>query len=81
MRLQSARKAGEQKVTVPTFSAYEHKIVYENPKCVTDGLLMYREATIEINTKHITDSFLQRLMYHMGEGHIQVKVARIKEQT
>jgi hypothetical protein len=68
-------------MTIPTFSAYEHKIVYENPKCISDGLILYKEATIEINTKHITDKFLQRLMYHMGEGHIQVKVVRIKEQS
>jgi hypothetical protein len=68
-------------MTIPTFSAYEHKIVYENPKCITDGILLYKEATIEIDTKHITDQFLQRLMYHMGEGHIQVKVSRMKENT
>jgi hypothetical protein len=68
-------------MSLPTFSVYESKIVYENPKCITDGFLMYREATIEIDTKHIQDSFLQRLMYHMGEGHIQVKVARLKENT
>jgi hypothetical protein len=68
-------------MTIPTFSAYEHKIVYENPKCITDGILLYKEATIEIDTKHITNQFLQRLMYHMGEGHIQVKVSRMKENT
>jgi hypothetical protein len=68
-------------MTIPTFTAYEHKIVYENPKCITDGFLMYREATIEINAKSMGQDFLQRLMYHMGEGHIQVKVARMKEQA
>ena len=68
-------------MTIPTFSVYEHKIVYENPKCISDGILMYKEATIEINTKHISNEFLQRLMYHMGEGHIQVKIAKIKEQS
>ena len=66
---------------IPTFSAYKNKIVYENPQCISDGILMYKEATIEINTKHISNEFLQRLMYHMGEGHIQVKVARMKEQS
>ena len=68
-------------MTVPTFSAYEHKIVYENPKCIGDGIVLYKEATIEIDIKHITDEFLHRLMYHMGEGHIQIKVARMKEQA
>jgi len=68
-------------MTIPTFSVYESRIVYENPKCITDGFLMYQEASIEINTKSMRPEFLHRLMYHMGEGHIQVKVARLKEQT
>jgi hypothetical protein len=67
-------------MTIPVFSLHENNIVYENPKCISDGLLLCKEATIEINTKHIRNDFLQRLMYHMGEGHIQVKVAKLKEQ-
>jgi hypothetical protein len=65
---------------LPTFSVHEHMVTYENPKCITDGIVLYREATIEIDTKHMRSDFLQRLMYHMGEGHIRVKVARVKEQ-
>ena len=68
-------------MTIPTFSVYESKVVYENPKCITDGFLMYQEATIEIDASHMGQDFLQRLMYHMGEGHLQVKVARLKEQA
>ena len=68
-------------MTIPTFSAYEHKIVYENPKCIGDGIVLYKEATIEIDIKHMRSDFVQRLMYHMGEGHIQIKVARMKEQA
>ena len=68
-------------MTLPTFSVHEHMVTYENPKVITDGIVLYREATIEIDTKHIQDAFLQRLMYHMGEGHIQVKIARMKENT
>ena len=68
-------------MTVPTFSVYKSKVVYENPKCITDGFLMYREATIEIETKDMSQTFLHLLMHHMGEGNIRVKVARLKEQA
>lgn len=65
---------------LPTFSVHEHMVTYENPKCITDGIVLYREATIEIDTASMRSDFLQLLMYHMGEGHIRVKVARMKEQ-
>jgi hypothetical protein len=66
--------------TLPTFSVHEHMITYENPKVITDGIVLYKEATIEIDTSHMRTDFLHWLMYHMGEGHIRVKVARMKEQ-
>ncbi|CAB4131003.1 hypothetical protein UFOVP123_51 [uncultured Caudovirales phage] len=65
---------------LPTFSVHEHMVTYENPKSITDGIVLYKEATIEIDTRTMRSDFLQRLMYHMGEGHIRVKVARMKEQ-
>ena len=68
-------------MTLPTFSVHEHMVTYENPKVITDGIVLYREATIEIDTASMRSDFLQRLMYHMGEGHIRVKVARVKEQS
>jgi hypothetical protein len=68
-------------MTIPTFSVHEHNIVYENPKVITDGIVMYREATIEIDTKEMSQTFLHLLMHYMSEGHIRVKVARAKEQA
>lgn len=65
---------------LPTFSVHEHMVTYENPKCITDGIVLYREATIEIDTTKMSQEFLLRLMHHMGEGHIRVKMARVKEQ-
>jgi hypothetical protein len=65
--------------TLPTFSVHEHMVTYENPKSITDGIVLYKEATIEIDTSHMRTDFLHRLMYHMGEGHIRVKVARMKD--
>jgi len=66
---------------LPTFSVYEHMVTYENPKVIIDGLVLYREATIEVDSSHMGQEFLLRLMYHMGEGHVRVKVARIKDKT
>lgn len=68
-------------MTIPTFSVHESKVVYENPKVITDGFLLYREATIEIDTKDMSQTFLHLLMHHMGEGNIRVKVARMKDQA
>ena len=67
-------------MTLPTFSVHEHMVTYENPKVIIDGIMLYREATIEINTKDMSQTFLHLLMHHMSEGHIRVKVARVKEQ-
>ena len=66
-------------MSLPTFSVYDSKVVFENPKVITDGFVLYKEATIEIDTSHMGQDFLLRLMYHMGEGHIRVKVARLKD--
>lgn len=66
-------------MTTPTFSVYQHTMVYENPKVIMDGLVLYREATIEIDTKDMSQTFLHLLMHHMGEGNIRVKVAKARE--
>jgi len=65
---------------LPTFSVRGRFITHENPKVINDGLVVCPEAFIEIDTSHMGQEFLLRLMYHMGEGHIRVKVARVKEQ-
>jgi hypothetical protein len=65
---------------LPTFSVHEHMVTYENPKAIIDGIMLYKEATIEIDTRTMSQTFVQLLMHHMGEGHIRVKVARVKEQ-
>ena len=66
---------------LPTFSVHEHMVTYENPKVITDGIVLYKEATIEIDASKMSQSFLHLLMWHMGEDNIRVKVARMKEQA
>jgi hypothetical protein len=66
---------------LPTFSVHNSTVTHENPKVIIDGLVLHREAHIEVDTTKMSQEFLQRLMWHMGEGHIRVKVARLKDQN
>ena len=66
---------------LPTFSVRDRFITHENPKVINDGLVVCQEAYIQIDTSHMGQEFLLRLMYHMGEGHIRVKVAKVKDQA
>lgn len=68
-------------MTIPTFSVRENTITMENPKVITDGLIVCKEAYIEIDSKDMSQTFLYLLMHHMGEGNIRVKVARLKEKS
>lgn len=67
-----------QKTDTPTFSVTGSTVTFENPKVKIDGIMLYREAHIEIDTTKMNQSFLHLLMWHMGEGHIKVKVAKEK---
>ena len=66
---------------LPTFSVRERTITHENPTLISDGIVLYREATIEIDTTTMSQTFVHLLMHHMSEGHIRVKVAKVKEQS
>jgi hypothetical protein len=68
-------------MTLPTFSVRERTITHENPKVISDGLMVCQEAYIEIDASYMRSDFVKRLMYHMGEGHIRVKMARLKEKN
>jgi hypothetical protein len=64
---------------LPTFSVRDRFITHENPKVISDGLVVCQEAFIEIDTTSMSVEFVHLLMHHMGEGHIRVKVAKVKE--
>ena len=67
-------------MTLPTFSVNQKTITHENPKVISDGLVMCQEAYIEIDTTSMSQTFVHLLMHHMGEGNIRVRVAKVKEQ-
>lgn len=66
---------------LPFFDVSGNTITHRNPKMVTDGIMVCQEAYIEVNTKHMSQTFIQLLMHHMGEGHIKVRIAEKKEAT
>ena len=66
---------------LPTFSMRDRTITHENPTLINDGLVVCQEAFIEVDTTTMSQSFVHLLMHHMSEGHIRVKVARVKEQS
>ena len=65
---------------LPTFSVRDKTITHENPTLISDGLVVCQEAFIQIDTTTMSQTFVHLLMHHMGEGHIRVKVAKVKEQ-
>ena len=65
---------------LPTFEVNKERIVYRNPTVINDGIMVCQEAFIEIDTTRMSQEFLMRLMWHMGEGHVRVLIAE-KETT
>lgn len=63
------------------FNVTGSTVTFENPKMIIDGLMFCHEAHIEINAEKMSSGFLHLLMWHMGEGHIKVKVANTKENV
>ena len=66
---------------IPTFDVHQSTITYRNPKMISDGIMVCQEAYIEIDTKTMSQTFIQLLMHHMGEGHIKVRIAEKKEKN
>lgn len=64
-----------------TFSVRGRFITHENPTLISDGLVVCQEAFIQIDTTTMSNTFVHLLMHHMGEGHICVKVAKVKDQA
>ena len=65
---------------LPFFDVHQSTITHRNPKVITDGIMVCQEVYIEVNTKHMSQTFIQLLMHHMGEGHIKVRMAEKKEK-
>ena len=62
---------------LPTFSVRGMTITHRNPRIINDGIVMCHEAYIEIDATKMSQEFLQRLMWHMGEGNVRVRVSQL----
>ena len=60
---------------LPTFEVNRHTITHRNPKMITNGIMACQEAFIEIDTTKMSQTFIQLLMHHMGNGEIRVRMA------
>ena len=66
---------------IPIFYVHQSTITHRKPKMISDRIVVCQEAYIEIDTKTMSQTFIQLLMHHMGEGHIKVRIAEKKEAT
>lgn len=66
--------------SLPTYRVTGSRVTYENPGVLVDDVVVYREATIEIDTTNMRQEFLLWLMHYLSKGDIRVKIARLKEQ-
>jgi hypothetical protein len=44
---------------------------------VVAALVVSQEAFIEIDSTHMSQEFLLKLMYHIGQGNIRVRIAEV----
>jgi hypothetical protein len=44
---------------------------------VVAAMVVSQEAFIEIDSTHMSQEFLLKLMYHIGQGNIRVRIAEV----
>jgi hypothetical protein len=59
----------------PVFSVHGPRIKTRKPRTLIAASMVSQEAFIEIDSTHMSQDFLMKLMYHIGQGNIRVKIA------
>ena len=59
---------------------HNYKIVVRDPVTINNGLVVTKDAFIELDAQHMRNDFLKYFQYYYERGMIRVKVARIKPQ-
>lgn len=62
---------------VPIFSVHGPRIKVRKPRVLVAAMTVSQEAFIEIDSSHMSQEFLLKLMYHVGQGNIRVKIAEV----
>ncbi len=62
---------------VPIFSVHGPRIKVRKPRVLVAAMTVSQEAFIEIDSTHMSQEFLMKLMYHIGQGNIRVRIAEV----
>lgn len=65
---------------VPVFSVQGPRIKVRRPRTVVAAMTISQEAFIEIDSTQMSQEFLLKLMYHIGQGGIRVRVAEVDRE-
>lgn len=61
----------------PVFSVHGPRLTVRKPRTPVASCVVSQEAFIEIDSTGMSQEFLMKLMYHVGQGNIRVKVAEV----
>lgn len=64
----------------PLFSVQGPRLKVRKPSAVIDAAAVSQEAFIEIDSTGMSQEFLLKLMYHIGQGSIRVKIAEVSHE-
>jgi len=65
---------------VPVFRVQGPRITVRRPRTVVAAMTVSQEAFIEIDSSHMSQDFLLKLMYHVGQGSIRVMIAEARHE-
>jgi len=65
---------------VPVFRVQGPRITVRRPRTVVAAMTVSQEAFIEIDSSHMSQDFLLKLMHHVGQGSIRVMIAEVHHE-
>ena len=65
------------KDNTPMFSINGPRLTVRRPRMLVAASVASQEAFIEIDSTGMGQEFLMKLMYHVGQGNIRVKIAEV----
>lgn len=65
------------KDNTPMFSINGPRLTVRRPRMLVAASVASQEAFIEIDSTGMDQEFLMKLMYHVGQGNIRVKIAEV----
>ena len=61
----------------PLFSVQGPRLKVRKPRVLVAAMTVSQEAFIEVDSTQMSQGFLLKLMYHIGQGSIRVKIAEV----